>query len=106
MRNETSKVWLVTGCSTGFGRFIARHLLDSGEKVVATARKPETIDELRSKGDAVVLPLDVTDRDQCQNAVEAAEAHFGRIDVLVNNAGIGFFGAVEETAESDARRLF
>ncbi|WP_175671634.1 oxidoreductase [Burkholderia ambifaria] len=106
MRNETSKIWLVTGCSTGFGRFIAEHLLNSGDKVVATARKSETIAEFQSRGDALVLPLDVTDREQCRKAVEAAEAHFGRIDVLINNAGIGFFGAVEETGESDARRLF
>jgi NAD(P)-dependent dehydrogenase (short-subunit alcohol dehydrogenase family) len=106
MSKEDAKVWLVTGCSTGFGRYIAEHLLESGEKVVATARKTDKIADLKQKGDALILPLDVIDREQCRKAVEAAEAHFGRIDVLVNNAGIGFFGAVEETEEADARRLF
>lgn len=106
MRKQSANVWLVTGCSTGFGRHIAEHLLASGEKVVATARRTETIADLTEKGDALVLALDVTDRGQCRRAVDAAEAHFGRIDILVNNAGIGFFGAVEETAETDARRLF
>ncbi|PTQ07846.1 short-chain dehydrogenase/reductase [Sphingomonas oleivorans] len=106
MSKETSKVWLVTGCSTGFGRYIAEHLLESGEKVVVTARKTDKIADLKQKGDALILPLDVIDRAQCRKAVEAAEAHFGRVDVLINNAGIGFFGAVEETEEADARRLF
>lgn len=105
MSKEDAKVWLVTGSSTGFGRYIAEHLLESGEKVVATARRTDKIADLKQKGNALILPLDVIDRDQCRKAVEAAEAHFGRIDVLVNNAGIGFFGAVEETEEADARRL-
>ncbi|MCM2397871.1 oxidoreductase [Rhizobium sp. S95] len=106
MRTQNPKVWLVTGCSTGFGRYIAEHLLEAGEKVVVTARKTDKIADLEQKGDALILPLDVIDRDQCQKVVDAAEAHFGRIDVLINNAGIGFFGAIEETAEADARRLF
>ena len=103
MSTQNPKVWLVTGCSTGFGRYIAEHLLEAGEKVVVTARKTDRIADLEQKGDALILPLDVIDREQCQKVVDAAEAHFGRIDVLINNAGIGFFGAIEETAESDAR---
>lgn len=106
MRAQNPKVWLVTGCSTGFGRYIAEHLLEAGEKVVVTARKTDKIADLEQKGDALILPLDIIDRDQCQQVVDAAEAHFGRIDVLINNAGIGFFGAVEETDEQNVRRLF
>ncbi|NTA84017.1 SDR family NAD(P)-dependent oxidoreductase [Agrobacterium tumefaciens] len=106
MSTQNPKVWLVTGCSTGFGRYIAEHLLEAGEKVVVTARKTDKIADLEQKGDALILPLDVIDRDQCQKVVDAAEAHFGRIDVLINNAGMGFFGAIEETAEADARHLF
>ncbi|MBO0143378.1 SDR family NAD(P)-dependent oxidoreductase [Agrobacterium sp. Ap1] len=106
MSTQKTKVWLVTGCSTGFGRYIAEHLLEAGEQVVVTARKTDKIADLEQKGDALILPLDVIDRDQCQKVVDAAEAHFGRIDVLINNAGIGFFGAIEETADADARRLF
>ncbi len=73
---------------------------------MVTARKTDKIADLEQKGDALILPLDVIDRDQCQKVMDAAEAHFGRIDVLINNAGIGFFGAIEETDESNARRLF
>jgi NAD(P)-dependent dehydrogenase (short-subunit alcohol dehydrogenase family) len=106
MSKENAKVWLLTGCSTGFGRYIAEHLLERREKVVVTARNTDKIVDLKQRGDALILPLDVIDRAQCHKVVAAAEAHFGRIDVLVNNAGIGFFGAVEETDEADARRLF
>ncbi|MDX0855659.1 short-chain dehydrogenase/reductase [Sinorhizobium medicae] len=106
MSAKNPKVWLVTGCSTGFGRYIAEHLLEAGEKVVVTARQTDNIADLEQSGNALILPLDVTDREQCQLAVEAAVARFGRVDVLINNAGIGFFGAIEETDEEDARRLF
>ncbi|WP_322883480.1 SDR family NAD(P)-dependent oxidoreductase (plasmid) [Sinorhizobium medicae] len=106
MSAKNPKVWLVTGCSTGFGRYIAEHLLEAGEKVVVTARKTDNIADLEQSGNALILPLDVTDREQCQLAVKAAVARFGRVDVLINNAGIGFFGAIEETDEEDARRLF
>jgi NAD(P)-dependent dehydrogenase (short-subunit alcohol dehydrogenase family) len=97
---------MVTGCSTGFGRSIAEHLLDNQQKVVATARDIASVADLRDRGDALLLPLDVADRRQCTDAVAAAVDHFGSIDMLVNNAGIGFFGAVEETDETVARRLF
>lgn len=106
MTTQNAKVWLVTGCSTGFGRYIAEHLLEAGEKVVVTARKTDSIADLAKKGDALIVPLDVVDRDQCRQAVAAAEARFGQIDILINNAGIGFFGAIEETDEKDVRRLF
>lgn len=103
---DTTKVWLVTGCSTGFGRHIAQHLLDAGQRVVATARKTAQIEDLGKHDNALILPLDVTDREQANDAVRKAEQHFGRVDVLVNNAGIGYFAAVEESADEAVRGLF
>jgi NAD(P)-dependent dehydrogenase (short-subunit alcohol dehydrogenase family) len=99
-------VWLITGCSSGFGRSIAEDLLARGEKVVATARNVEKVSDLAVRGDALLLPLDVVSREQCVDAVTAAEAHYGRIDVLVNNAGVGYFGAIEETSDPAARQVF
>ncbi|WP_207458250.1 oxidoreductase [Azospirillum sp. SYSU D00513] len=106
MTNNAQLVWFVTGCSTGFGRSIAEHLLDKGQKVVVTARRTGSVEDLARRGDALVLPLDVTDPAQCAVAVEQAERNFGRIDVLVNNAGTGHFAAVEETGPHEARALF
>ncbi|TKD31133.1 oxidoreductase [Azotobacter chroococcum] len=98
--------WLVTGCSTGFGRYIAAYLLERGERVVVTARKTEQVQDLAKLGQALVLPLDVTDAEQAKAVVAEAERAFGSVDVLVNNAGIGYFAAVEETDPQAARRLF
>lgn len=103
---STQNTWLVTGCSTGFGRHIAAHLLKQGERVVVTARKTEQVQDLASLGQSLVLPLDVTDAEQAKAVVAEAERVFGRVDVLVNNAGIGYFAAVEETDPQAARRLF
>ncbi len=100
------KTWLVTGCSTGFGRHIATHLLKCGERVVVTARNAEQVKDLANLGDALVLPLDVTNREQANQVAAEAQQAFGSIDVLVNNAGIGYFAAVEETDANTARRLF
>ena len=90
--------WLITGCSTGIGREIARAALEAGHSVVATARRVETVqgfvDEFGDR--ALAVPLDVTDKDQIADAVAAADAAFGGIDVLVNNAGHGYLSAVEE----------
>ncbi|MHC3471028.1 oxidoreductase [Streptomyces sp. 7R007] len=99
-------VWLVTGCSSGFGRSIAAHLLDEGNRVVVTARRTDSVKELGDRGNALVLPLDVTSQGSVEQAVREAEAHFGRIDVVVNNAGIGYFAAVEETPADIVDRLF
>ncbi|KHK64854.1 oxidoreductase [Pseudomonas frederiksbergensis] len=99
------RTWLVTGCSTGFGRYIAEHLLKQGERVVVTARKTEYVEDLARLGEALVLPLDVTDPQQARDVVAASERVFGAVDVLVNNAGIGYFAAVEETDPRAARRL-
>jgi NAD(P)-dependent dehydrogenase (short-subunit alcohol dehydrogenase family) len=100
------RVWLVTGCSTGFGQSIAAHLLDEGFRVVVTARKTEKIMNLGAHDNAVAVALDVTDERSVTNAVRQAEEYFGRIDVVVNNAGIGYFAAVEETSPQTARHLF
>jgi NAD(P)-dependent dehydrogenase (short-subunit alcohol dehydrogenase family) len=104
---ETRKpVWFITGCSTGFGRVLAQSLLQRGDSVAVTARNPESISDLARMGDALVLKLDVTDQDQIADAVKAAEDRFGHIDVLVNNAGIGYFAAVEESEEAQVRKMF
>ena len=99
-------VWFITGCSTGFGRELAKHLLDRGYRVVVTARNPDEVNSLAASGEALVLKLDVTDQGQIDAAIKAAEDKFDRIDVLVNNAGIGYFAAIEESEEDQVRRMF
>lgn len=101
------KTWLITGASRGFGINVAAEALKRGDQVVATARKPETIADLLPGGDRLLtVALDVTDESSIANAVTAATDRFGRIDVLLNNAGHGIVGAVEEISDSDTRRLF
>ncbi len=99
-------VWFITGCSTGFGRALAEHVLKLGYRVVVTARQTAKINMLKQYGAALILPLDVTDERAMIAAVAAAEQTFGRIDVLVNNAGIGYFAAVEESEEKAVRQMF
>jgi NAD(P)-dependent dehydrogenase (short-subunit alcohol dehydrogenase family) len=99
-------VWFITGCSTGFGRELANHVLERGYRAVVTARNPDAVTDLAAKGEALVLQLDVTDQGEINAAIKAAEEKFGRIDVLVNNAGIGYFAAVEESEEKEVRRMF
>lgn len=99
-------VWFITGCSTGFGRELATHLLERGFRTVVTARNPEDVQDLACKGEALVLNLDVTDQEQVDAAIKTAEEKFGHIDVLVNNAGIGYFAAVEESEELEVRLMF
>lgn len=103
-----NKVWFITGCSTGFGRELAKEALSNGYKVVVTARKPEQVADITAAypDTAMALSLDVTVPQQIKEAVAAAIARFGRIDVLVNNAGIGYFGAIEESEEAEVRRMF
>ncbi|PZG20933.1 short-chain dehydrogenase/reductase [Nonomuraea aridisoli] len=108
MTNETQgRVWLITGCSTGFGREIALAALAAGDRVMATARRPETLADLAEiGGDRVsTAALDVTDPESVQAATKATLAVFGRIDVLVNNAGFTMIGAVEETSMEQLRSL-
>ncbi|HXN75618.1 MAG TPA: SDR family NAD(P)-dependent oxidoreductase, partial [Gemmatimonadaceae bacterium] len=100
--STTDKVWFITGCSTGFGRELAKLALDRGYRTVVTAREPAKVEDIaKGKGDrALVLELDVTNPVEVDASVKSAEQHFGGIDVLVNNAGIGYFGAVEESDEA------
>ncbi|WP_087686952.1 SDR family NAD(P)-dependent oxidoreductase [Pandoraea sp. PE-S2R-1] len=100
----SEKVWFITGASRGFGRVWAEAALRRGDKVVATARSLADIEDLGIYGDAVLLlPLDVTNGDAVYGAVHRAHAHFGRLDVVLNNAGYGLFGMLEETSEAQAR---
>ena len=102
----TKPVWFITGCSTGFGHELASHTLGLGHRTVVTARNPADVKDLATKGEALVLKLDVTDQSQIDATIKAAEKKFGGIDVLVNNAGIGYFAAVEESEEKEVRRMF
>jgi NAD(P)-dependent dehydrogenase (short-subunit alcohol dehydrogenase family) len=105
-KGTAKPVWLITGCSTGFGRELAKHALECGYRTVVTARDPDKVKDLAAAGEALVLELDVTDQAQVDAAIKAAEAKFGGIDVLVNNAGIGYFAAVEESEEDRIREMF
>ena len=93
------KVWLVTGSSRGLGRSIAEAVVDSGARLVATARRTDDLDTLvaSGRGRVVAVPLDVTDVAAAEAAVAAAVEHFGQLDVVVNNAGYGTLGSIEET---------
>lgn len=101
-----SPVWFITGCSTGFGRELARAVLRHGHRVVATARNPTTLEEFRTDPNALTAGLDVTVPAQIAAAVHQAEARFGRIDVVVNNAGYGYLAAVEEGEDDEVRAMF
>ncbi len=103
-----SRTWFITGASRGFGREWAQAALRRGERVAATARDPGTLDDLvRQFGDALLaLTLDVTDREGCFRTVARAHEHFGKLDIIVNNAGYGQFGMVEELSEQEIRAQF
>ena len=108
MTDESPRVWLITGTSSGLGRAIAIAAAEAGDLVVATARKPETLNDLVAAYPDQVQParLDVTARDSLAPLVREVEERYGRIDVLVNNAGHGYVAAVEETPESVLREMF
>jgi NAD(P)-dependent dehydrogenase (short-subunit alcohol dehydrogenase family) len=103
-----SKIWFITGCSTGFGRELAEQVLARGERVVLTARNPGQVQDIAAKypDHALALALDVTNEQAIRKAVADAEARFGQIDVLVNNAGYGYFSAIEEGEDAEIRRQF
>ncbi|CAB3749620.1 oxidoreductase [Paraburkholderia humisilvae] len=104
---NTSKVWFITGASRGFGALIARDALQRGERVVATARNPQAVlEQLGDHPNLLAVKLDVTSEAEAAQAVEAAVARFSRIDVLLNNAGYGLLGAVEEASDSEVKAVF
>ncbi|PZF79137.1 oxidoreductase [Jiangella anatolica] len=107
MTHESTRVWLITGASSGFGRALTVAALEAGEPVVAAVRKPGALDDLAERHPArlATVELDVTDTGRVPAAVAAAEARFGRIDVLVNSAGRALIGAAEETTEPELRDL-
>ncbi len=100
-----NKTWFITGTSRGFGREWTAAALERGDRVAGTARDPSTLDDLKEKyGDSLLaLKLDVTDRSAVFAAVQQAHEYFGRLDIVVNNAGYGQFGMIEELSEQDAR---
>lgn len=99
-------VWFITGCSTGFGLALARQAIEHGFRAVVTARDPAQLQEFAAQKQVLTLQLDVTDQAQVTEAIRAAESRFGGIDVLVNNAGIGYFAAIEEAEEAQVRKMF
>jgi NAD(P)-dependent dehydrogenase (short-subunit alcohol dehydrogenase family) len=107
-KKAMNKVWLITGCSTGFGRELAKEVLAVGYNAVVTARNPADIMDIIAgyPETAMAVKLDVTVAAEIKAAVSSTLQKFGRIDVLVNNAGIGYFAAVEESEEEQVRRMF
>lgn len=108
MSNSNTKVWLITGSSSGFGRSLTEAALKHGDRVVATARKPEQLDDLVQQYPDTIHPvrLDVTNLQDAQAAVESALNQYDHIDVLVNNAGYAALGAIEEVSDEEIRRQF
>lgn len=104
----SEKIWFITGASRGFGRIWAEDALKRGDKVVATARKLADVAPLADAfGDAVLpLALDVTNRDQVAEVIAKAHAHFGRLDIVLNNAGYALIGAIEEASDAEVRAEF
>jgi NAD(P)-dependent dehydrogenase (short-subunit alcohol dehydrogenase family) len=108
MMNKDKPVWLITGCSTGFGRELAKLVLARGWRAVVTARDPAAVADLVAgyEDRALAVALDVTRREQIAVAVSQAQQKFGRIDVLVNNAGYGYLAAIEEGEDEAVRAMF
>jgi short-subunit dehydrogenase len=108
LSSHAPRIWFITGCSTGFGREIAQQALAQGDKVIATARKIEHIQDLEKKypQTAKALPLDVTNKTMVEDTVQKGLEAFGHVDVLVNNAGYGLSGTIEEVSEKEIRDQF
>jgi len=108
MMNRDNPVWLITGCSTGFGRELAKLVLARGWRAVVTARDPSTLKDLTEgyPEHALALQLDVTNRKQIEDVVAQSRQKFGRIDALVNNAGYGYLAAIEEGEDDAVRAMF
>jgi NAD(P)-dependent dehydrogenase (short-subunit alcohol dehydrogenase family) len=103
-----NKVWIITGCSTGFGRELAKLTLAQGYRVGVASRNTDDVKDIVENypETAIALKLDVTKLDEIKTSVAQVKEKFGRVDVLVNNAGIGYFGAVEESEDDQVRRMF
>jgi NAD(P)-dependent dehydrogenase (short-subunit alcohol dehydrogenase family) len=103
-----SRVWFITGCSTGFGLLLAHEVLKRGERVIATARDASKLDDLQTlyPDTARTFKLDVTEPDEIESVARVALTAFGRVDVLVNNAGYGVNGAIEEVTEDEFEPMF
>ena len=103
-----TKVWLITGCSTGFGRELAKQALAKGYQVAVASRNTNDVQDIVAAypENAIAIKLDVTVAAQIQEAVQTTLQKFGQIDVLVNNAGIGYFAAIEESEEEEVRKMF
>jgi len=103
-----NKVWFITGCSTGFGRELAKEVLAAGYRAAVASRNTDDVKDIVDAypDHAVAIKLDVTQADQISAAVAQVQEAFSQIDVLVNNAGIGYFGAIEESEEDEVRRMF
>lgn len=103
-----SKVWFITGCSTGFGRELAKHVLELGNQVAVASRNTDDVKDIVAghEDKAIAVKLDVTKPEEITASVQQVKDKFGRIDVLVNNAGIGYFGAIEESEEEEVRKMF
>lgn len=101
------RIWFITGASRGFGALIAKQALDAGDAVVATARNADHVTDALGQNDRLLaLPLDVTDQAQINDAVASAIKTFGKVDVLVNNAGYGVIGAIEESSPEEVARVY
>jgi len=106
--SQSTPVWFITGCSTGLGRALAQRVIESGARAVVTARDPSKVADLVAghEDQALAVALDVNDAAQIKSAVKAAEEKFGRIDVLVNNAGYGYQSTIEEGEDKEIRAQF
>lgn len=107
-QNDTHKVWFITGASRGFGRVWTEAALERGDKVAATARNLNSIADLNDKykDHVLTLELDVTNADQVRRAVNEAHSYFGRLDIVINNAGYSLVGTIEESAADDVRAMY
>ncbi len=103
-----NKVWFITGCSTGFGRELAKQVLELGYRAAVTSRNTDDVKDIVAQypDTAIAIKLDVTKPNEIKTAVQQAYSSFKQIDVLVNNAGIGYFGAIEESEDDEVRRMF
>ena len=103
-----NKVWFITGCSTGLGRELAKQVLELGYRAAVTSRNTDDVKDIVAQypDTAIAIKLDVTKPNEIKAAVQQAYSSFRQIDVLVNNAGIGYFGAIEESEDEEIRRMF